>query len=258
MSPRIDRELRMAYLLGRMTEEEREKIADSLFGDPAFAESMEETERDLLDRYARGELSAEDRAAVELRLLVSDRQKAKLRFSAAMAHRRGAAATRRTTGYLWWSTLAASLVIAAGLWALWPRHATNSAPNTQAQNRDVAPEQSKSSAETPAIFAALLSAGGTRDAARQEVRLPKSTGLLRFDLELDQAPAAPSYSVQLLRASQLLWTQDDVSPTVEAGQPILSVRVPASSLPKGSYEFLIRSKPSKLPPHETVYRFLVL
>lgn len=248
MNPREDRELRIAYLLGRMPEEERDAVADRLFSDPSFAELMEESERDLLDQYARGELSVEDRAAVELRLLESDRQREKLRFASVMAGRR-VNLVRKPSALRVWGAIAAAVVIAAGTWALWPRHTPASQPSPQARSREAAPAQSKS----PAIFAALLSPGGTRDGRRQQVRLPSATGQLRFDLELHDAKPAPAYSVQLVQAGQVLWQQAEVVPSQEAGQPILTLRIPAPTFKAGSYEFVVQSQ-----QRQTFYRFLVL
>jgi hypothetical protein len=251
MNPREDQERRIAYLLGRMSEEEREVVGDRLFADPAFAELMEESERDLLDQYARGELDAEDRAAVQARLLASHRQNAKVRFAAVMS-RRGAALPRprRPAWIRPLGAIAAVLIIAAGVWTLRPR---SSHPGPVVQTAQQQSKGPTAAAEPPIIFAALLSPGGTRDGALQKVHLPATTGMLRFDLELDPGAKAPNYPVQLLRGEQVIWSQGAVVPSVEAGQPILSLRVPAAALAAGSYQFVIRWKDA-----ERVYRFLVL
>ena len=246
MNPREDEELRIAYLLGRISNEEREAVGDRLFADPAFAELMEESERDLLDQYARGALSGEDRAALEAHLLASDRQKAKVRFAALMGGRQ---ARRRSSWMLPLGAIAAVLIVSAGIWILRSRN-SQSHPVAQVAQQQTA--GATASVEPPAIFAALLSPGGTRDGARQEVHLPAKTGVLRFDLELDPATKAANYPVRLLRGAQVVWSQEDVLPTVEAGQPILSLRVPATALAAGSYEFVIGRKNG-----ESVYRFLV-
>jgi hypothetical protein len=241
--PEPDR-LCAAYLLHRVTEEEREQISDRLFADPAFADLMEENERDLLDRFARGELTADDHAAVQEHLLASDRQETKLRFAAAMSGRRSQPARRRRGIWLTVaSAIAASIIIAAGI-----RTFTHL---PQQQNQ---PKEARASAIQPdATFAALLSPGGTRGGEGQQVHLPKTPGLLRFDLELTEAPANAAYSIRLLQGVRVVWEQQKVVPTQESGQPILSVRVPATSIAAGRYEFVVITEQRQM-----VYRFLVL
>jgi hypothetical protein len=258
MNPWEDEELRIAYLLGRISNEEREAVGDRLFADPAFAELMEESERGLLDQYARGALGVEDRAAVEAYLLASDRQKAKVRFAALMADRTDVQVRRRPALRNRWivplGAIAAILIAAAVIWVARSRIAPsgNLQSNPVAQVAPQARAGATASVEPPAIFAALLSPGGTRDGARQEVLLPAKTGVLRFDLELGPAAKAVNYPVRLLRGAQVVWSQEDVLPAVEAGQPILSLRVPATALAAGSYQFVIGWK-----NEESIYRFLV-
>jgi hypothetical protein len=247
MNPREDRELQIAYLLGRISQEEREAVGDRLFADPAFAELMEESERDVLDQYVRGELDEEDRAAVEAHLLASDQQNAKLRFAALMARKADRRVRRRPSWIGPLAAIAAVLVIAASAWMLRPRNLPSNPVEHATQQQKTTP-----SVEPPVIFAALLSAGGTRDGAQQQVHLPVTTGLLRFDLELDPAAKAANYPVQLLQGPQVIWSQQDVLPIEEAGQPILSLRVPRAVLAPGSYQFVIRGKSG-----ESVYRFLI-
>jgi Putative zinc-finger len=233
-----------AYLLHRVSEEEREQISDRLFADPAFADLMEEHERDLLDRFARGELTADDRAAVEEHLLASDRQEIKLRFAAAMSGRRSQPArSRRGILLTVAGAIAASIIIAAGI-----RTFTH-LPRQQNQLK----EAQASSIQPAPTFAALLSPGGTRGGEGQQVHLPKTKGLLRFDLELTEAPANAAYSVQLLQGVRVVWEQPRAVPMQEAGQPILSVRVPATSIAAGRYEFVVMTD-----QRQVVYRFLVL
>jgi hypothetical protein len=250
MNPREDRELQIAYLLGRISEQEREAVGDRLFADPAFAELMEESERDVLDRYVRGALSAEDRAAVEARLLASDQQKAKVRFAALMAGKADTQIRRKPSWINPLAAIAAVLLIAASAWMLRSRNSESNPVEHAVQQEKTA---TTLSVEPPVIFAALLSAGGTRDGAQQQVHLPAATGLLRFDLELDPAAKAANYPVQLLHGPQVIWSQQDVLPVKEAGQPILSLRVPGAVLATGSYQFVVRWKTG-----ESVYRFLIL
>lgn len=60
-----DRQKLVAYLLGTLPEEEREELAERYFVDDALYEQLLEIETDLIDRYVRGQLSAEDRRRLE-------------------------------------------------------------------------------------------------------------------------------------------------------------------------------------------------
>lgn len=76
------------YLLGRMTEEERDAFQERFFADPELFATVESAEVDLLDAYNRGELNAEDRGAVERFLLSSEGQRQRLLVSRALQNHR--------------------------------------------------------------------------------------------------------------------------------------------------------------------------
>jgi hypothetical protein len=97
----------MQYLLGTLSEEERERIEERYFSDDAQFEEVEIAEEELLDRYVRGELSASDAAQFEVRVARSTRLQERVEFAKLFAQRLrtagadGATSSRKT----WWQRL---------------------------------------------------------------------------------------------------------------------------------------------------------
>lgn len=76
-----DSKLATKYFLGQTTDAERDKIEDRFFIDEDYSYFLDETERDLIDNYVKGDLSEVDRKRFELNYLVSEERKEKLKFS---------------------------------------------------------------------------------------------------------------------------------------------------------------------------------
>jgi hypothetical protein len=69
------------FLLGKLTEEEAVKIEEGYFAANSQFENLLIAENDLIDAYAKNELSAEDRRRFENRLLLNPRQRERVRFA---------------------------------------------------------------------------------------------------------------------------------------------------------------------------------
>lgn len=76
-----DSKLATMYFLGQTTDAERDKIEDRFFIDEDYSYFLDETERDLIDNYVKGNLSEVDRKRFEQNYLVSDEREEKLKFS---------------------------------------------------------------------------------------------------------------------------------------------------------------------------------
>jgi anti-sigma factor RsiW len=81
----INEELIVRYLLGDLPEEEQVLIEDRAFSDRECARAIVAVENDLIDEYARGELSDADRRRFERRFLVSAERRRKVEFARALA-----------------------------------------------------------------------------------------------------------------------------------------------------------------------------
>jgi hypothetical protein len=74
----------MQFLLGKLTEEERCALEDRLFADDDLFDRVVMAEADLVDAYARGELSSEDRECLEAGLLATPAGRERLAFARAL------------------------------------------------------------------------------------------------------------------------------------------------------------------------------
>lgn len=73
------------YLLGGLSERERERIEEAFFADDEAFEQMLIAEEELIDAYARGELSAEERGRFEAHFLASPRGRERVHFARSLA-----------------------------------------------------------------------------------------------------------------------------------------------------------------------------
>lgn len=226
-----NRELLVRYLLGQLSDEERDEVGTRLFSDDAFAELLEDAETDLIDRYARGELNAVDANAVRSRLLNSERQQDKLALARASALR-GRRAVRSRTRWVLAAAAALVMVVAGSTWWFATKR-----PTTIVQK--VPPPAVSHEAALPAVpaFAALLSPTGTRDAGPQQVTLPQGAGQVRFDLEVLNEDAGPVFSVQLFREGVAILLYDGLRAHVEGSTTLVSVPVASALLTPGGYVF---------------------
>ena len=108
------------YLLGRLSDAESDALEGRLLHDARFFEEAEMAEDDLVDRYDRGELSAEDRKRFERHLLPAPRIRDRVRVARALrdvSQRRIPAPVhvpvRRTVRWAWAAALVAALTAGA-------------------------------------------------------------------------------------------------------------------------------------------------
>jgi len=135
--------LMVRYLLGQLPPEDQVRLEERAFTDQDYMQNFLAVERDLIDEYARGELTGAERRQFETHFLVSPGRRQRLRFSKALAQiapeSAAAAETSRRTVLPshanWWAplltwlrcrnpalvySLAALLLVAviAGLWLI--------------------------------------------------------------------------------------------------------------------------------------------
>jgi hypothetical protein len=253
MNPgRHERDLLNRYLLGYLTEEERDQVASRVFAEDEFAEALEDAERDLLDDYARGSLNKGDRAAVSLRLLTAESQREKLRFAEALIRRRKGRKGLPVLRLLPW---AAAVVLMLGAGWMWLRRPVTPEKSAAAP----AVQQSSGAAQRPIpVFAALLAPGGVRDGEMQEVVAPAGAQLVRIDLQLEGTETPGNYSVQWFRQRERVFEEHAVSGHVEAGVPVLSVVVSPDVLTAGVHRISVTPMaPSGHPSEALSYYFRV-
>ncbi|HXG65538.1 MAG TPA: hypothetical protein VNO70_10550 [Blastocatellia bacterium] len=128
-----DKELMVRFLLGDVTDEEREFLEDRYLADDEFFEELLIAEDELIDSYVYGELTQSQREQFERCFLTSPERRERVAFAMtmkqALADRRAATLVptpRRTPVPFWaqsravWLPIAATLVIGifAGMWLI--------------------------------------------------------------------------------------------------------------------------------------------
>lgn len=101
------------YLLGELSDDEQARVEDAAFADVDLLAFVQTIENDLIDEYARGELTASEKRNFERMFLTSDERQKKIEFARAFAQteQKNAASsefeTRRTDGKKigFWQTL---------------------------------------------------------------------------------------------------------------------------------------------------------
>ncbi len=107
----------MRYLLGTLSDEERDRFEEMYFSDDAAFEEVEIAEGELIDRYVRGELSQRDRAQFESVVARSPRLGERVAFASAWKDKLAASSATvlarepykpRERSPSWWSSLVGS------------------------------------------------------------------------------------------------------------------------------------------------------
>ena len=90
---------RFQHLLGLSSEAERERLESKFFDDDDAFQEMLTAEDDLIDAYARGELSAKERKQFEKRFMTSAQGRERVQFARTLA---GPRAEREVRASTWW------------------------------------------------------------------------------------------------------------------------------------------------------------
>lgn len=99
-----------AYLLGELSEHEQEQLEARYFADDALFEQLLAIEDELIDRYARGEISGPERLRLERHFMKSPARRKRVRFAEALLrHISLLAADVHRQRLSWWRELAALL-----------------------------------------------------------------------------------------------------------------------------------------------------
>lgn len=257
MDPDIDHRL-VRYLLGELSETEERDLEQQYFQNQVLFERVQQAESELVDAYARGELSPRECEALERRLLTSPRGRETAALSRALHHlaaRQAAAkppaagsradamrkvAGMRSRGPRRLVPAAAVLLCATGLVVWLLQFGTAPAP-------PAAPEASQPATVKPVpqpdvdvpvgpesgVIAVALAPGLLRDRGpTTTIDLPAGTRLIRVDLEL--RTAVPE------RCRAIVTTVEgrEVLRTAVASRPdstVARIDIPSTALRAGDY-----------------------
>ncbi len=222
------------YLLGRLSDEEEEKIEERLMIDDEFFEELEISKGEILDEYSAGELSQTDRKSFEEGYLASPEGRKRFTFSVALdrlGQRKPAPVPAlmprpvslfdRLRAYFNWQRLAfatgsAALVITLATTLLLRR---------------------------PPVFVSVdltSNVANRAPGARQYHRLtiPSNADEVRFALQLPQsATPRAGYVVELDNQTDVT----TFTPLSQSGNSVL-VAIPANQLPPGIYSLRLQAR----------------
>ena len=251
-----DRAPLIQYLLGQMRPEEQALVEERYLADPDYHDELRAAERDLIDRYVRGELSEAD--AFERHYLSSPGRRAKVEFARALAQWSdrspvAAAPDDRRAGLLRgglprlsrpWQMAAAASIILAGSWFVVVRRGQDPVSPGTGRGSDLvdtppspAPPPSNRSQTGPAVALATfvlmpnLSRAGD---AMPTLVLTAGTDV-RLQLELESGEY-PRYQAMVRTADgQNVWREDRLKATPSSSGPGLVLTIPATRFVDDDY-----------------------
>ncbi|HET8647449.1 MAG TPA: hypothetical protein VFO85_18265, partial [Vicinamibacteria bacterium] len=124
------------YLLGQLPEGQAELVEEGYLASPEVFQRVRGVEDDLLDDYAAGRLTAEDRAAFEARYLAAPALRQRVEAARALRGRgQGRSAARAAASRSWLAPgLAAAVLLAFAtggvFWMSGPRRASHPTPSS--------------------------------------------------------------------------------------------------------------------------------
>jgi len=240
-----ERETIFRYLLGQMSEPERQEFQDRLFSDDEFFDSVTELETDLIDAYARGELTPGERELMEQSLLVSPAAQKRVEFATALAGIVSSGASpvsspRPARFGPRWLPIAAMVVLAAAVGALFFQNRDLRNRIETLQSEQAVGRQQTLAPSLPVVFSVLLLPGAVRggEGVRQ-ISIPASSQMVNLQLDL-RGDQHESYRVILSTAGgNKVWELNSVVGQREAAGAVLPFWIPASLLSPGQYELTV-------------------
>jgi hypothetical protein len=219
----------IGYLLHTLPDSEREELEERWFEDSALYEQLQAAEAELLDQYARGELSGDVRNRVETYLLGSPRQREKLIFSQALQKSLAVPRGSRMS-WQWIAATAAIVILGVATFTLtWRIGAMRRILAETVRTRPLSPSS---------IYVAEVPAGTNRGAGSSavQVNLPAGTEVVRLDLELAPGDETQVFAASVTQAGRQIWTEDPLHAERRSFGFAAPVWIPGANLPDGEFE----------------------
>lgn len=240
------------FLLGRLPDAQMDAVGERLVADETFGDDMAEAEDALIEAYLSGGLSPADRADFERHYLATAVHRTRVETRRALAARAASVATpppspampvpRASFGVTRWAALAASVMLAVGLFWMRPDgppaadQAPPAAPPADPAASPSAPPPAPGAAAMPTVTLTLTAPATTRGAgAMPTVTVPRGTALVQVRLVGDLPPAVELTAeiTAIDRDEVKRWPVDDAPPSSDGASR--SVTVPPYAVPPGDY-----------------------
>lgn len=284
----------MQYLLGNLDEDQSAEIEDRAFTAPEFLAEIQAAEAELIDSYVRGGLTQPDRRRFEYMFLTSPQRRSKIEFARALArladeHVRQVPPVRPVSAWRSFQTsiaawrsapqLAAGLAViavAAGLaWLAANNRAmrshvaeleserTNLAQQSESLRGQLAEERGRTRAPVkpvPAPIASLILFPGVSRGAPQPVSfvVDSAAQLARLEVHLDSRDDFQRFRAALSRGGSEILTRSGLRRQQTAAGMVVTLEVPVSVLPAGSFELALQGLRDGEPPKDIGFYYFAV
>lgn len=227
-------------LLHRLSEGEREQLEERLLTEEGFAERVQDEENDLLDDYAHGRLTPEDRAAVMQYVLIGEAQQRRAEFAQTLARLPRPPPVRAPkTRWLWAAPLGAVLAAGVAVVILFPVLRPG-ADSTSPGTGPTAPSPGFSVPPGAVPFTVTLLAETDRGAVQRTLRIGRDVREVRLQLETPSADAALTYQLSISDdQGRAVLTTERLSPHRAGAYPFVETVIPAQALGPGVHRLTL-------------------
>lgn len=257
-----DDELLRSYLLGKLPDEDADRLERRLLADDELFDLAEAMELDLLAAVDRGTLTPEEREEALRKLAASPRGRQRLALARSLntvadeatAGRTVLPFPRRARAFppaIHWLALAASLVMMTGLgWFAWenrtkaPEAASQVGVQTPAPTRQqptprIAKTPRPAGPSTAVVMVSLMTTRGEA-APIEKLRLSPAVQTAEIQIDAGGLDEKKSFSVAIRKGEERVWQESGLKITLLKWGRALVAKVPASSLrAAGQYEVAV-------------------
>lgn len=237
-----------SYLLGRLSENERELFEERIFADPAFFERVRMTEEELLEDRVFEVLPADEAEKVADRLMRTPEQIQRWQITEALkqyAERERKPDVRTpvpvpgTTNSAWKWAIAASVLLAVLIVGIWVMRAPSLERQVASLNASgsTANTQADLALELPAL---RLRSGPQDNPTEPRLNVPKNVSVVQLRLPVEVGSYSRYHATLIREPDSTLFTLNDRQLVDSDNRKLLVVRVPADALVPGEYRLSVK------------------
>lgn len=245
--PSEDQNYIRSYLLGRLSETERELLEERIFADPAFFERVRMAEEELLEDHVFEILPPEEAEKVADRLMRTPEQIQRWQITAALKKYADGAGKSEAptpvplgpTTHSTWKWAIAVSVLAAVVIGIWVIRATSLERQVASLNASgsAGNMQSDLALELPAL---RLRSGPQENSAEPRLNVPKNVTVVQIRLPVEVGSYSRYQATLIREPDSTLFTLNDRQLIDSNNRKLLVVRVPADALVPGEYRLSVK------------------